>query len=94
MVVPKEVHELKPLLGIGTSIAVTGVVKELEGLKQAIELTAIEIKYVGECDNSKYPLYAGALRLPSDSLCRGQLCVCVRARRSCERNAGTRAAIS
>ena len=35
---PVEVHELKPLLGTGTALAVTGTVELLEGRKQAIEI--------------------------------------------------------
>jgi asparaginyl-tRNA synthetase len=64
VIIPVEVHPLKDLLSIGTSVAVTGEIVALDDThKQAVELKATAVKYVGTCDASKYPLYAGKMSM-------------------------------
>jgi len=68
VLLPKEVHELKPLCQTGTSVAVTGVLVALEGRKQAVELKATEVTYVGGCDGKTYPLHKGKTRITMEKL--------------------------
>ena len=67
VIVNKEVHELKPLTPIGTSIGVKGTITKLEGREQAVELQATEIMYLGECGKG-YPLFKGKSAMSSEVL--------------------------
>ena len=67
VIVPAEVHELKPLLGIGTCVGIEGVVVRPEGREQACELQATKVVYVGACGEG-YPLHKGKVKISNESL--------------------------
>ena len=67
VIVPAEVHELKPLLGIGTCVGIRGKVVRPEGREQSVELQAIEVVYIGMCGEG-YPLHKGKVKMSNERL--------------------------
>jgi asparaginyl-tRNA synthetase len=67
VIISKEVHELKPLIPIGTAIGVKGVITKLEGREQAVELQGTEVVYLAECAKG-YPLFKGKSQMSAEAM--------------------------
>lgn len=67
VIVAKEVHDLKPLIPIGTAIGVRGTVVESKGQGQTVELQGTEVVYLAECAKG-YPLFKGKSQMSAEAM--------------------------